>query len=314
MIDVIDVNSLVDEPGSRRPRWRWVPRRSHEDPSPVRRAEEARTSRLQTPRELPPPRLASCVPASSMPRGPPPFSAPLTFPRPATSYVVYVVRRQPSIRRSRQPRRSHVNDVNPQQPRHVHKPPAHKAPKESSVLGGTRGRMRFSVPFRVSASSWGTAPAPRRLAGCCLDGQQRRASACPRPGHARLIKCLAVSLRGCFASSSRTAGRPAPPSRSVDSRIARAASTTRRLAPGGDSRRQWNRRLFRSPTYGVGSTSMAARSSKPKASTPRSYDRAPSDSSSSTTPWSLPQARNPRRRSSARAGRLSHSVVAIRSS
>ena len=47
--------------------------------------------------------------------------------------------------------------------------------------------MRLSVPFRVSASSWGTAPAPRRLAGCCLDGQQRRASACPRPGHARLI-------------------------------------------------------------------------------------------------------------------------------
>ncbi len=150
MIDVIDVNSLVDEPGSRRPRWRWVPRRSHEDPSPVRRAEEARTSRLQTPRELPPPRLASCVPASSMPRGPPPFSAPLTFPRPATSYVVYVVRRQPSIRRSRQPRRSHVNDVNPQQPRHVHKPPAHKSPTRSSAPCCPRplpwrGRRRASV-------------------------------------------------------------------------------------------------------------------------------------------------------------------------
>ena len=111
--------------------------------------------------------------------------------------------------------------------------------------------MRLSVPFRVSASSWGTAPAPRRLAGCCLDGQQRRASACPRPGHARLIKCLAVSLRGCFASSSRTAGRPAPPSRSVDSRIARAASTARRLAPGGGSRRQWNRRLSDRPRRGL---------------------------------------------------------------
>ena len=163
VIDVIDVNSLVDEPGSRRPRWRWVPRRSHEDPSPVRRAEEARTSRLQTPRELPPPRLASCVPASSMPRGPPPFSAPLTFPRPATSYVVYVVRRQPSIRRSRQPRRSHVNDVNPQQPRHVHKPPAHKSPKRSPRLSpscaAADGRIR-RAPGRDDVMKPAAAGAP----------------------------------------------------------------------------------------------------------------------------------------------------------
>ncbi len=174
MIDVIDVNSLVDEPGSRRPRWRWVPRRSHEDPSPVRRAEEARTSRLQTPRELPPPRLASCVPASSMPRGPPPFSAPLTFPRHATSYVVYVVRRQPSTPRSR---RSHVNDVNPQQPRHVHKPPAHKSPfrslardQTSDVAGpglragrlciGTPASLRHAAPALLPPTS----TSPRRPA------------------------------------------------------------------------------------------------------------------------------------------------------
>ncbi len=62
----------------------------------------------------------------------PPFIAPLTFlPAccPVLSFLSYVVRALPA--RTRPRRRSHANDVNPQQLRHVHKPPAHKATKRS---------------------------------------------------------------------------------------------------------------------------------------------------------------------------------------
>ena len=55
--------------------------------------------------------------------------------------------RQPS--RTCRPRRSHTNDVNPQQPRHVHKPPAHKGVMQPSAIGAgddccDRGRSRSS--------------------------------------------------------------------------------------------------------------------------------------------------------------------------
>ena len=55
--------------------------------------------------------------------------------------------RQPS--RTCRPRRSHTNDVNPQQPRHVHKPPAHKGVMQPSAIGAGddccgRGRSRSS--------------------------------------------------------------------------------------------------------------------------------------------------------------------------
>ena len=46
--------------------------------------------------------------------------------------------RQPS--RTCRPRRSHTNDVNPQQPRHVHKPPAHKGLKRKRARDRRRDR------------------------------------------------------------------------------------------------------------------------------------------------------------------------------
>jgi hypothetical protein len=75
--------------------------------------------------------------------------APLSFSDPRPTSVVYVVRPQRVSEESRRATRSHVNNVNPQQPRHVHKRPAHKSPKQ-------QGRHR-----PVCRSFHGNVQAPR---------------------------------------------------------------------------------------------------------------------------------------------------------
>jgi hypothetical protein len=54
--------------------------------------------------------------------------------------------RQPS--RTCRPRRSHANDVNPQQPRHVHKPPAHKGVTQQRARSASPGCRRPYSTFR----------------------------------------------------------------------------------------------------------------------------------------------------------------------
>jgi hypothetical protein len=52
-----------------------------------------------------------------------------------------------------------VNDVNPQQPPHIHKPPAHKGVKQQPALGEPRGRIHappvvgVDDPFRCPAAA-----------------------------------------------------------------------------------------------------------------------------------------------------------------
>ena len=64
----------------------------------------------------------------------PPFVASLTFPSARHDFVRFFrtsSTRQPGP--ANHPRRSHANDVNPQQLPHVRKPPAHKSPLRSSA-------------------------------------------------------------------------------------------------------------------------------------------------------------------------------------
>jgi hypothetical protein len=65
----------------------------------------------------------------------PQVSVPTPAPpeHPLRSFRSYVARA--SHRDDSAPRRSHVNDVNPQQPWHVHRPPAHKATRRSRAPG-----------------------------------------------------------------------------------------------------------------------------------------------------------------------------------
>jgi hypothetical protein len=80
-----------------------------------------------------------------------PFIAPLTFPRPATSYVFYVVRRRPSTPRSRQPRRSHVNDF---------KPPANQTASEHGLhITASSGSAR-RAPCRPQMPAGGSRTSP----------------------------------------------------------------------------------------------------------------------------------------------------------
>jgi hypothetical protein len=87
----------------------------------------------------------------------------------ATSFVSFVPRQSVNQAWTCRPRRSHANDVNPQQPRHVHKPPAHKSPKRSSARKTkaivSSGRGRESCHGRSSERgqrAWRASRASRR--------------------------------------------------------------------------------------------------------------------------------------------------------
>ena len=85
----------------------------------------------------------------------------VTFPsglprlRSFMSYAAWASAARPTA-----PRRSHVNDVNPKQPRHVHRPPAHKATKHASGAGEP-GDRNATYPITRTKS---TARSHRRLA------------------------------------------------------------------------------------------------------------------------------------------------------
>jgi hypothetical protein len=126
--DVIVVSSLVDDQGQGDLSGAVGAAALARGPSRPIRAEWTSTG-LQTPRELAPAGPCLCVAALPMPRGPVSFTAPLTFPGPGPvlSFISYLA--NASTKPTDRPRRSHANDVNPQQLRHVHKPPAHKSPR-----------------------------------------------------------------------------------------------------------------------------------------------------------------------------------------
>ena len=93
-----------------------------------------------------------------------PFVAPLTFPLPCHDFVRFLRTSstgQPSL--ANHPCRSHANDVNPQQPRHVHKPPAHKRQYGSRQARDRSARPAGASPVASHCSSWAIAIVVSRL-------------------------------------------------------------------------------------------------------------------------------------------------------
>ena len=70
-----------------------------------------------------------------------------------------------SIQPADRPRRSHVNDVNPQQPRDVHRPPAHKATKRSCDIRRRKSESGRAEPGRRTLET-GRLRASARLRVC----------------------------------------------------------------------------------------------------------------------------------------------------
>ena len=96
-----------------------------------------------------------------------PSDASLTFP--ATRAQFGRFGRTSPARQSSPPdplHRSHMNDVNPQQPRHVHKPPAHEAAYPEFGITAQRGKRTSAVaPTRSALSD--PATSPRSAQGRC---------------------------------------------------------------------------------------------------------------------------------------------------
>ena len=151
--------------------------------------------------------------------------APLSFP-PASdqlrSFISYVV--SAFANGSRWRRRSHVNDVNPQQPRHVHKPPVHKGVTQSSgrpppmaPLNGRRSSRRTIASIAMTV--------PSRLA------LRRPNAARPR---GRLLARPRLAPRPRRAAVGRQTNR-APGAAERTKAIARAAAAGRRRLGEGES-------------------------------------------------------------------------------
>jgi hypothetical protein len=121
---------------------RWISRRRPRTASSVARAAGASLTAPPAPSLEPWPSLISP-------------GAPLSFPDLRLEFGRFFrtsSTRQPS--RACRPRRSHVNDVNPAPPRHVHKPPAHKRLKRSQAarrVGCECNRPRRRAFLRVAA-------------------------------------------------------------------------------------------------------------------------------------------------------------------
>ena len=113
--------------------------------------------------------------------------------------------RQPS--RTRRPRRSHTNDVNPAQTRHVHKPPAHKRLKRPrrrrdpfAPIAGTSMAREVSLLLGEGASPARAAPAialssPRTRPVEECTGRQGSRQRCRSVGGAALFAASKVCVR-----------------------------------------------------------------------------------------------------------------------
>lgn len=239
MNEVNDVSSLVDESGQAASGAMGTAAALARGPSPVHRAEGADVVSRRHGSHRHPARL--CVAAPPGPASASSLHCAVDVP-PGRDHLCRLCRTSlaTSIQPAERSRRSHVYDVNPEQLRHVHKPPAHKSPKEPARLEApdaqltfclrfspgrrqlgrplTRGRRRWIAPTATTSNCYCTRPHLGLAEGGAPDRQR---------GHVRVRHGSDVRRRCARLTASSHSVRA---SASLPSAIARSARLTKRTA------------------------------------------------------------------------------------
>ncbi len=170
MNEVNDVSSLVDESGQAASGAMGTAAALARGPSPVHRAEGADVVSRRHGSHRHPARL--CVAAPPGPASASSLHCAVDVP-PGRDHLCRLCRTSlaTSIQPAERSRRSHVYDVNPEQLRHVHKPPAHKSPKEPARLEAPDAQLTFCLRFSPGRRQLGR---PSRAGDVVGLRQQRR--------------------------------------------------------------------------------------------------------------------------------------------